>query len=133
MERLLQRVLDFLARRELNKPTSDELADLRNLVVSSKCDLGLAFDLDGDRLVVVDKKGEKLNPDTTLVLCVSKAIEMGAKNIVISADTSNAIKELASMNNCGVNYSKVGEANVINVMLQNRIVMGEREAAAASL
>ena len=105
-------------------PTGDELVDLRNLVVSSKCDVGFAFDLDGDRLVVVDKNGQKLNPDTTLLLCISKAIEMGVKNVVISTDTSNAIKELASVNNCGLTYSKVGEANVISVMLQNKIVAG---------
>jgi len=105
-------------------PTNDELADLRNLVVGSKCDVGFAFDLDGDRLVVVDKNGQKLNPDTTLLLCVSKAIDVGVKKIVISTDTSNAVKQLASANSCGVVYSKVGEANVINVMLQNKIVTG---------
>ncbi len=105
-------------------PTSDELVDLRNLVVSSKCDVGFAFDLDGDRLVVVDKNGQKLNPDTTLLLCISRAIEMGVKNLVVSTDTSNAVRELASANNCTDMYSKVGEANVINTMLQNKIIAG---------
>jgi phosphomannomutase len=105
-------------------PTSDELADLRNLVVSSKCDVGFAFDLDGDRLVVVDRNGQKLNPDTTVLICIARSIEMGVKNIVISTDTSDAVKELASANNCSVMYSKVGEANVINIMLQNRIIAG---------
>ncbi len=105
-------------------PTSDELADLRNMVISSKCDVGFAFDLDGDRLVVVDKNGQKLNPDTTLLLCISKAVEMGVKNIVISTDTSNAVKEFASSNNCTVICSKVGEANVIDVMLRNRVIAG---------
>ncbi|MGH9923404.1 MAG: phosphomannomutase, partial [Nitrososphaerales archaeon] len=105
-------------------PTNDELTDLSNLVVSSRCGVGFAFDLDGDRLVVVDKNGKKLNPDTTLLLCISKAIEMEVKNIVISTDTSNAVKELASANSCSITYSKVGEANVVNVMLRNRIVVG---------
>lgn len=105
-------------------PTSDELTDIRNLVVSSKCDIGFAFDLDGDRLVVVDKNGTKLNPDTTLLLCISKALDMGVKDVVISVDTSNAVKELAHLNNCGVTSSKVGEINVISVMLQKRIVVG---------
>ena len=105
-------------------PTSDELVDLRNLVVSSKCDIGFAFDLDGDRLVTVDKNGRKLDPDTTLLLCISKAMEMGVKDIVISVDTSNAVKELADANNCSVTYSKVGEANVISVMLQKGVVAG---------
>ena len=105
-------------------PTSDQLVELRNLVVSTKYDIGFAFDLDGDRLVVVDKNGRKLDPDTTLLLCASKAMEKGIKNIVISVDTSNAVKELADANNCSVAYSKVGEANVISVMLQKGIVAG---------
>jgi len=105
-------------------PTSDELVDLRNLVVSSKSDIGFAFDLDGDRLVVVDKNGKKLNADTTLLLCVSKAMEMGVKDIVISVDTSNAVKEVAKAYSCKVAYSKVGEANVISVMLEKGIAVG---------
>lgn len=105
-------------------PTSDQLIDLKNLVVSSKSDIGFAFDLDGDRLVIVDKKGKKLDPDATLLLCLSKAIEKGVKDVVISVDTSNAIKELAEANNCSITYSKVGEANVINIMLQKGIVAG---------
>ena len=105
-------------------PTSDELLDLRNLVVSSKSDIGFAFDLDGDRLVMIDKDGRKLNADTTLLLCVSKAMEMGVKDIVIGVDTSNAVKEVAETNSCKVTYSKVGEANVISVMLEKGITVG---------
>jgi len=105
-------------------PTNDQLVDLKNLVVSVKYDIGFAFDLDGDRLVLVDKNGRKLNADTTLLLCISKAIERGAKDIVISVDTSNSVKELANANNCNFTYSKVGEANVISVMLQKGIVVG---------
>ncbi len=105
-------------------PTSDELADLSNLVVSSRCDIGFAFDLDGDRLVLIDEKGRKLGADTTLLLCISKAMDRGIKDIVISVDTSNAVNELAAANNCNVTYSKVGEANVISVMLQRGIAIG---------
>lgn len=105
-------------------PTSDELTDLRNLVIGSKCDIGFAFDLDGDRLVVVDGNGRKLNPDVTLLLCLAKTMETGTKEIVISVDTSNAVKELASENNCNVTYSKVGEANVISAMMQKGIAVG---------
>ncbi|MFQ5920724.1 MAG: phosphomannomutase, partial [Nitrososphaerales archaeon] len=105
-------------------PTSDELSDLRNAVLHSKCDAGFAFDLDGDRLVVVDGNGNKLDADATLLLCVSRAIEMGAREIVVSVDTSDAVRELAEANNCRVAYSKVGEANVVSAMQQKKISMG---------
>lgn len=105
-------------------PTTDELSDLRNLVLRSRCDAGFALDLDGDRLVVVDSEGKKMDPDTTLLLCISRAIEMGEKEIVVSVDTSDAVSELADANNCRVTYSKVGEANVTSVMLQKGIHAG---------
>ena len=47
-------------------PTADDLADLRGLVTANKLDYGFGLDLDADRLVVVNGKGEKLNPDATL-------------------------------------------------------------------
>jgi len=105
-------------------PIADELRDLRNAVLSSKCDAGFAFDVDGDRLVVVDKNGRKLNPDSTLLLCVSKAIEMGIKEIVVSVDTSRAVEEFASERNCKVHHSKVGEANVVKEMLTHKALAG---------
>jgi len=44
------------------------LADLISLLKSSSCELGLAFDGDGDRLGVVTKDGEIIFPDRQLML-----------------------------------------------------------------
>ena len=44
------------------------LADLISLLKSSSCELGLAFDGDGDRLGVVTKDGEIIYPDRQLML-----------------------------------------------------------------
>jgi phosphomannomutase len=101
-------------------PTADELADLRSLVKDGGLGLGFALDLDADRLVVVDgKSGEKLNPDATLLLCVARAAELGMKNFVTSIDTSVAIdKFVKSRGGRVVAHSKVGEANVVDKMLE---------------
>lgn len=100
-------------------PTADELADLRSLVLSGKLDHGFALDLDGDRLVVVSgATGEKLNPDATLLLCVARAAEMGAKSYVVSIDTSVAIEKYVQERGGRVTHSKVGEANVVDKMLE---------------
>jgi phosphomannomutase len=99
-------------------PTSDELADLRALVLLQKLDNGYALDLDGDRLVVVNEKGEKLNPDATLLLCVARAIELGARNYVTSIDSSVAIEKYVKERGGRMTRSKVGEANVVDKMLE---------------
>ncbi len=99
-------------------PTVDALYELRTLVRENKLDFGFAFDLDGDRLVVVDNGGEKLNPDSTLLLCVASALKMGMKKFVTSIDTSVSVEKLIKCHHGNSEYSKVGEANVVKRMLE---------------
>jgi phosphomannomutase len=112
-------------------PTADELTDLRALVTANKLDHGFGLDLDADRVVVVNSRGEKLNPDATLLLCVARAVEIGLKRFVTSIDTSIAIERyLRDRNGKVVAYSKVGEANVVSKMLEvNAEAGGEGSSA----
>ena len=96
-------------------PTSDELLDLST--ASMKKEIGFAFDLDGDRLVVV-RKGQKQTPDVTLGLGIAKSLELGYKKFVLSIDTSVSIEKFIKENGGMVQRSKVGEANVIDLMLK---------------
>ncbi|HKR57430.1 MAG TPA: hypothetical protein VJR67_01015 [Candidatus Nitrosopolaris sp.] len=99
-------------------PTVDELNDLRTLVLANNLDFGFAFDLDGDRLVVVNKNGIKLNPDSTLLMSIGGALDMGMKKFVTSIDTSVAVEKLIKSHHGRCDYSKVGESNVVKKMLE---------------
>jgi len=101
-------------------PTSD---DLKDLISNSKRAIGFAFDLDGDRLVVV-KDGKKLSPDITLGLGVAKALEMGYKKFVLSIDSSVSVEKFIIKKGGEVQRSKVGEANVIDLMLKTKSQAG---------
>jgi len=111
-------------------PTADELADLRALVIANRLDHGFALDLDADRLVVVNSKGEKLGPDATLLLCVARAVEMGMKKFVTSIDTSVAIEKYVRDHKGKIAYSKVGEANVVSKMLETNAEAGGEGSSA---
>jgi phosphomannomutase len=112
-------------------PTADKLTDLRALVIANNLDHGFGLDLDADRVVVVNNKGEKLNPDATLLLCIARAIELGLKKFVTSIDTSVAIeKYIRSQNGRVVAYSKVGEANVVSKMLEANAEAGGEGSSA---
>ena len=102
-------------------PTSDELSEL--ILASNKKEIGFAFDLDGDRLVVVIK-GKKQIPDVTLGLGVAKSLELGYKKFVLSIDTSISIKKFIMEKGGTVQISKVGEANVIDLMLKTNAQAG---------
>ncbi len=102
-------------------PTADNLVDL---VSSSKSkDVGFAFDLDGDRLVVV-KDGKKQSPDVTFGLGAAKALELGYKRFVLSIDTSVAIEKFIKNQGGQVERTKVGEANVIEEILKTKSQAG---------
>jgi len=102
-------------------PTTDNLSDL--VAATSEKGIGFAFDLDGDRLVVV-RKGEKQTPDVTLGLGVAKALELGYKKFVFSIDTSVSVEKFIKEKGGSVQRSKVGEANVIDLMLKTNAQAG---------
>lgn len=99
-------------------PTVEKLSELGSLVTDNKLSLGFAFDLDGDRVVVVDRFGRKMEPDSTLLLCVGAAIDHGAKTFVVSLDTSVAVEKFIKASGGNVVYSKVGEGNVVSRMIE---------------
>ena len=102
-------------------PTADALNEL--ITNTKDRDIGFAFDLDGDRLVIVIN-GEKKNPDVTLGIGVVKALEIGCKNFVLSQDTSISIEKYIKQNGGTVYRSKVGEANVSAKMVETRSQVG---------
>ncbi|MDH3610821.1 MAG: phosphomannomutase [Nitrosopumilus sp.] len=108
-------------------PTTDELVDL--VKASTTRDIGFAFDLDGDRLVVV-RNGEKQTPDVTLGLGVAKSLDLGYKKFVLSIDTSVSIEKFIKEHGGTVQRSKVGEANVIDLMIKSNAQAGGEGSSA---
>jgi len=102
-------------------PTVDALEEL--ITNTKNRDIGFAFDLDGDRLVIV-VNGEKKDPDVTLGMGVVKALELGYKNFVLSQDTSISVEKYIKQNGGTVFRSKVGEANVTEKMVETKSQVG---------
>jgi phosphomannomutase len=100
-------------------PTSDKLTAL----ISKTKNVGFAFDLDSDRVILV-MNGEKKSSDITLGLGVVKAIKLGIKKFVLSVDSSLAVEKYIIKHGGQVWRSKVGEANVIQMMITNNAEAG---------
>ena len=108
-------------------PTSDKLDEITTK--SKNYDIGFAFDLDGDRVVVV-KDGIKQTPDVTLGLGIAKTLQLGFKKFVISIDTSVAIEKFIKDHGGIVDRSKVGEANVIEQIIKTNADAGGEGSSA---
>jgi phosphomannomutase len=95
-------------------PTEDSLELLCKTVRENGCDAGFAFDSDGDRLVLVDSSGRKLSGDRMLSIAIYQIAKMRKiRKIVVSLDTTLAIRDIAMNNHAKLLWSKVGEVNVI--------------------
>lgn len=106
-------------------PTADGLDLLRKVVRQKGCDVGFAFDCDGDRLVVVDSGGRKRTGDFMLTLALSALLERtGEKKVVVSQDTTGAVDDVAKRRGAKVFRSKVGEANVVGLMEEKGARLG---------
>jgi phosphomannomutase len=106
-------------------PTNDSLHLLTETVKDEGLHAGFAFDCDGDRLVLVDDKGEKKTGDFMLALAVKKLLpEREKKSVVVSVDTSRAVEDVVTKLGGKVHRAKVGEANVVSKMVEEDISLG---------
>ena len=106
-------------------PVADELDLLRKTVKQKGCDVGLGFDGDGDRLVIVDSSGMKRTGDFMLTLALSELLaQTGEKKLVVSVDTTQAVDDVARKAGAHVFRSKVGEANVVREMRERGARLG---------
>ncbi len=82
---------------EANPIDPKNLVDLQRAVVSSRADIGLAFDGDADRCFVVDERGEIVSPSvlTALIAVRELAREPGAR-VIHNLITSQAVPEIVT-------------------------------------
>ena len=84
-------------------PTVDEnLVDLQKLVNEKKCDLGIAFDGDGDRIGVIDENGNVLRCDILMTIYAREVIR-NMPNATIIGDVKCSSVMFDEINNMGGN------------------------------
>lgn len=107
-------------------PTAPHATDrLSSLVVLEKADLGLAFDGDGDRVILVDETGKRVLGDEILMLIAGNAISKGkADKIVYEVLCSHAVPDYILLKGGIPIPAPSGYAFVHNVMLQVDATIG---------
>jgi phosphoglucosamine mutase len=105
--------------------------DLAERVVAEKADLGLAFDGDGDRVIVVDEKGRVLTGDQALMICAAHYHRIGRlkNHTVVSTVMSNMGLGLA-LKQVGITHRQtaVGDRHVMEEMRASGAVVGGEDS-----
>ena len=110
-----------------------EISGLKKTVLKKRADIGLAFDGDGDRLIVVDEKGNEVDGDKIIALFAKYFIGLKNKpknNKVITTVMSNLGFEqyLKEELNISLIRTDVGDINVINAMLKYKCLLGGEQS-----
>ncbi|MCS5564287.1 MAG: phosphoglucosamine mutase [Oleiphilaceae bacterium] len=105
---------------------STELGALKRAVVEQGADLGIAFDGDGDRVMMVDRDGSEVDGDELLFVIASQRFAEGRlKGGVVGTLMTNLGVELA-LREQGIEFerAKVGDRYVMERLLANNWVLG---------
>lgn len=100
---------------------------LREQVLAERADVGLAFDGDGDRLIVVDENGAELTGDHVLAICAQDLKARGKlKNNVAVGTVMSNFGLHAAMRKLGIELacSAVGDRYVLETMKAKGAVIG---------
>ena len=109
------------------------VASLCKKVVEEKADIGFAFDGDGDRLIVVDDKGNEIDGDKIIALFAKYLFnnkKTNSKFPVIATVMSNLGLENFLLKDLGIKLkrSAVGDINVIEEMKKNKSFLGGEQS-----
>ncbi|HHW3270838.1 phosphoglucosamine mutase [Haemophilus influenzae] len=103
-----------------------DVTALQAKVVEMKADVGLAYDGDGDRIMMVDHLGNKVDGDQILFIIAREALRSGQlKGGVVGTLMSNMSLEIA-LKMLGVPFlrANVGDRYVLEKMLENDWTLG---------
>jgi phosphoglucosamine mutase len=110
---------------------SQHTDDLKTKVAELQADIGLAFDGDADRLIVVDEKANEITGDCIIAVCAlyAKQQQTLVNNTVVSTIMSN-IGLTQTLDNAGVTHVKagVGDRRVLEEMIRTGAVIGGEDS-----
>ena len=106
---------------------STHTADFCEYVRNIKVDIGLSFDGDADRLLVVDEKGNLTDGDKIMLICAKEMKEQGrlVRNTLVTTVMTNLGLVLAAKE-MGINIvqTKVGDRYVLEEMIKSGYILG---------
>ena len=114
--------------KNINKDCgSTHLEAIKNLVKEKKLDIGLSYDGDGDRILVVDEDGDEIDGDLLIYIIASYLQDKGElnKNTVVLTKMSN-LGIIKAFEERGIKaiLTDVGDKNVLEEMNKNDYSIG---------
>ena len=110
---------------------STHLEGLKKFVIDNNCNLGIAYDGDGDRCLAIDENGNEIDGDKILAILSNYFKKKGTlkNNTVVATVMSNlGLKKYAESNNLNYVQTSVGDRYVLEEMLKNGYNLGGEQS-----
>ncbi len=106
------------------EPLPENLTALGKAVISNHADVGMAVDPDADRLALVSEAGSPIGEELTLVLAADAILGRGGSGLAANLSSTLILDAVAKKHGSPIHRSKVGEANVVNLLQETHSVIG---------
>jgi phosphomannomutase len=106
------------------EPTAENLADVLAEVTRIHANVGFCQDPDADRLAIIDENGRYLGEEYTMAICVDHVLRKTPGPVVMNCSTSRMTEDVARRFRVPFHRSAVGEAHVVDMMLEFNAVIG---------
>lgn len=104
---------------------STHLDSLKTLVKENSLDLGIAFDGDGDRCLMIDHEGNEVDGDEIIAILTSF---LKLDKIAITVMANQGLLNWAKENNIKTEITAVGDSNVAAAMREKNIKIGGEQS-----
>jgi phosphoglucosamine mutase len=114
-----------------DKCGSTHLERLQSFVKTGSYDIGIAFDGDADRCLIVDENGEAVDGDRIMAMCgqYMKAHGKLKNNAIVATVMSNmGFHEFGRKNGIEIMCANVGDRNVLEMMQKNGCNLGGEQS-----
>jgi phosphoglucosamine mutase len=102
-----------------------DLRALQETVAQHGCDLGVAFDGDGDRMLAVDERGEAVDGDEILAVL---AVQLGVDRVAVTQMTNLGFHRLMAERGIDVVTTDVGDRYVLEALKRDGAVLGGEQS-----
>ncbi len=106
------------------EPTENSLGQLKDIIISSGADIGVAQDGDADRAVFFDEKGEFIDEEVLLAMVAKYVLKQKKGPIVTPVSSSQRMADVAKDAGVDIIWTPVGSINVARTMMQKSAVFG---------
>jgi phosphoglucosamine mutase len=102
-----------------------DLVALSHKVIEARCDLGVAFDGDGDRMLAIDERGEPLDGDQILAIL---ALSLGVDVVAVTVMTNLGFHRLMAESGIRVVTTPVGDRYVVEALRREGGLLGGEQS-----